>query len=52
MKQTPVIALTAHGLSGDRERILEAGLDDYFAKPFERAKLESVLRQYLDLEIN
>lgn len=52
IKQTPVIALTAHGLSGDRERILAAGLDDYFAKPFEREKLESVLRQYLDLEIN
>lgn len=52
IKQTPVIALTAHGLSGDRERILEAGLDDYFAKPFDRVKLESVLRHYLDLEIN
>ena len=51
-KVTPVVALTAHGLLGDRERIVKAGLDDYLAKPFERAKLEAVLRQYLDLEIN
>lgn len=48
----PVIALTAHGLSGDRERIIGAGLDDHFPKPLDRAKLELVLKQYLDLDIN
>ncbi len=48
----PVIALTAHGLSGDRERIIGAGLDDHFPKPLDRAKLELVLQQYLDLDIN
>jgi CheY-like chemotaxis protein len=49
---TPIIALTAHGLSGDRERIIAAGLDEYLPKPLDRAKLEQVLKQYLDLEIN
>jgi len=49
---TPIIALTAHGLSGDRERIISAGLDNHFPKPLDRAKLEQVLKQYLNLEIN
>ena len=49
---TPIIALTAHGLSGDRERIISAGLDEHLPKPLDRAKLEQVLKQYLDLEIN
>lgn len=50
-KHIPVIALTAHGLSGDRQRIISAGLDEHLPKPLDRAKLELVLKQYLDLEI-
>jgi CheY-like chemotaxis protein len=39
----PIVAVTANAFPEDRQRCLEVGLDDYLAKPFERAELEAVI---------
>ncbi len=46
--RTPIISLTANAIKGDRERFLEAGMDDYIAKPIEKKTLMKKIRTYLE----
>ncbi|MBX3343606.1 MAG: response regulator, partial [Nitrospira sp.] len=44
---TPIVAMTANAMQGDRERCLEAGMDDYVAKPVRPKDLQTVLDTWL-----
>jgi CheY-like chemotaxis protein len=43
----PIVALTASAFAEDKKRYLEAGMDDYLAKPFDKVGLEAVLQRWL-----
>ena len=45
-KHTPIVALTANALKGDRERFLECGMDEYLTKPLEKTKLINILNKF------
>ena len=48
-RQVPILAMTAHAMVGDRELALEAGCDDYYAKPIEVDEFIQFMRPYLTI---
>ena len=46
-RHTPIVAMTAHAMEGDREQCLAAGMDDYLAKPITSAGIDHVLGRWL-----
>jgi CheY-like chemotaxis protein len=47
-RSVPFIAQTAYALAGDRQKLLEAGFDDYISKPINQQQLYSIMKNQLN----
>lgn len=45
-KHIPIVAMTAYAMSGDREKFIECGMDEYISKPFNISELNKILKKY------
>jgi len=50
-ERLPIIALTAHALAGEREKVMEAGMDDYLTKPLRTDALRKMLEHFVDARL-
>ena len=48
LEETPIVALTAHAMKGDKKKALEAGCDGYITKPIDTRKFRNKIKEFLN----